>query len=139
MFNILLVDDDALVLKSVSRALNFIYYVATAYSVTEAETLLAGASPFRVVVTDIRMPGDDGFKLLERCGPKYPDTRFIVLSGCQDVATVRRIEASPYVFRFLQKPASVSDIATAMIDARRSLGLDEDPTPAFEVTGSISY
>lgn len=118
---ILFVDDESLVLRALSRALHFNFDLTTAYSAQEASALLDGPNPFDVVITDFNMPGEDGLAMIERVAEKHPYTRFIVLTGNQEPEVRARAEASPHVYRFLQKPAGVEDVTDAICDAVKSI------------------
>lgn len=41
--------------------------------------------PFNLIVSDLRMPGKDGIDLLNFARSRYPKTRFIMLTGQNDV------------------------------------------------------
>jgi DNA-binding NtrC family response regulator len=58
--------------------------------------------PYDVIVTDMRMPGMDGAKLLEIVSERWPQTVRIVLSGYADLQqTVRLV---PVAHQYLSKP-----------------------------------
>jgi len=58
--------------------------------------------PFDVIVTDVRMPGMDGFSLLGIVRDQYPDTIRIALSGQTEMEGSLR--AMPVLHQFLYKP-----------------------------------
>jgi HD-like signal output (HDOD) protein len=58
--------------------------------------------PYDVVVTDLRMPGMDGAKLLEIVSARWPQTIRIVLSGHADPQQTMRVV--PLVHQYLSKP-----------------------------------
>jgi CheY-like chemotaxis protein len=53
---------------------------AVASSGQQALDLLA-ASPVDVVVSDINMPGMNGMQFLQRAGPMFPGTKFILMTA----------------------------------------------------------
>lgn len=55
--------------------------VAVAASVPEAEKIFAEGAEVGVVVTDLKMPGRDGFALMSWARAQYPRTRIIVITG----------------------------------------------------------
>jgi two-component system response regulator HupR/HoxA len=107
--NILFVDDELKVLSSIKRAViteNFKSYFATsgekALEVMESTTI-------SVIVTDMRMPGMDGLKLLQIIKEKYPDTIRIVLSGYAQLTQILATVNSVGVFKFITKPWSMEE------------------------------
>lgn len=60
------------------------------------------AQPFDVIVTDLRMPGMDGAKLLENVSSRWPQTVRIVLSGYAELAQTMRLV--PFAHQYLSKP-----------------------------------
>jgi DNA-binding NarL/FixJ family response regulator len=80
---VIIVDDDAAVLRSFRRALKLrrpTWEVTTLSSSSEAMQTLA-QGPCDVFVTDYEMPRVDGVQLLSRVREKYPQVRRVVLSG----------------------------------------------------------
>lgn len=75
-----------------------------------------------VIVTDIRMPGRDGFHLLEHARQVDPDLPVILLTGEGDIPmAVRAINAG--AFDFLEKPCSTSDLVAVV---KRALTVRRD-------------
>jgi DNA-binding NtrC family response regulator len=78
---ILVVDDDEIVLTSLSEYLRLEKHtVETAKSCREAVACLA-ASPFNLIIADVSMPEADGFELLKMVRNCYPDTAVIMITG----------------------------------------------------------
>jgi DNA-binding NtrC family response regulator len=81
---ILVVDDSAVARAVVGHGLKAAgMRVDDAKSATEALQLLAGNS-YDVVISDLCMPGVDGFALLVRIKMQAPATQVIILSGLED-------------------------------------------------------
>ena len=81
---VLLVDDDDLVLQSLSLSLEDAEFaVATATSGQEAIALCRD-QPFEVVVCDIRMPQMNGIETLGHIKEIQPEVRTIVITGYAD-------------------------------------------------------
>ena len=79
--SVLLVDDDPHCRAALERGLaSRGYRIATAESAEQALEVLGG-SPVNVVVTDLRMPGQDGLELIRTVCSRYPETRSILISG----------------------------------------------------------
>lgn len=79
--NILLVDDEPLVRRSLSEFLTLEGYTVTvATSGKEALEMLAGFTP-DIVITDIKMPGMDGIELLRCIKKEHQDLPVILITG----------------------------------------------------------
>jgi two-component system response regulator AtoC len=98
-----------------------------AFDVEEAEDgaralALAATRPYDVVVTDIRMPGADGFELLAAVKARDPATEVVLMTGYATVPdAVRAMKLG--AFDYLEKPFD-PDAALAVVEraaARRRL------------------
>jgi CheY-like chemotaxis protein len=92
---ILFVDDEASVLSGLQHRLHKYLSAHETVWVTSGEVALAEAKAraFDVVVTDLRMPGMDGLTLLRQIKSEAPQSKRVVLSGCdlhaaKDVADI---------------------------------------------------
>ena len=101
---VLFVDDEVQILSSLRRALlDEDYHCEFAGSGLEALAIMEN-KPVSVIVTDMRMPGMDGLKLLKIAKEKYPDTVRIVLSGYTQLPQVLAAVNKADIFRFIPKP-----------------------------------
>ncbi len=105
---VLLVDDDKAVREALGQTLELADLAPTlAASYIEAKDHI-GADFDGVVVTDLRMPGRDGFHLLDYVRKCDPDLPVILLTGEGDIPTaVRGMTAG--AFDFLEKPCAPKD------------------------------
>jgi CheY-like chemotaxis protein len=79
---ILLVDDDVDVRESAAALLRSRgYQVREAPDAEAALVLLRRGEPFRLLVTDIAMPGTDGWTLAHEAKRLRPELRIIYISG----------------------------------------------------------
>jgi CheY-like chemotaxis protein len=87
---VLVVDDELVVREFLSRCLERAgYAVRQAADAAEAlEKMMA--EPASTVLCDVRMPGQDGLWLAARLRARWPDTRVIMASAIDDIATVRQ-------------------------------------------------
>jgi len=83
MPDILIVDDDDVIRETLFELLSTNYKCEAAETAEEALAWLERAS-FRVVLTDISMPGLNGIELLDRVRREYPQTPVIIISGLSD-------------------------------------------------------
>jgi CheY-like chemotaxis protein len=102
---VLVVDDDAVVGRSINRVLSGQgYQVREALSGAEALEEL-GRRPYDLIFTDIRMPGMDGLDMTSRVRQSHPDVPVVVITGHGTEAherTARDLGVSGY----LHKPLS---------------------------------
>lgn len=108
---ILLVDDEQIILNSLFRELtsdNLNLDVSLAASGEEALALIKDGS-FDLVVTDLIMPGLDGFQVLKAAKKRDPHTMVIILTGYADLrftVDALRLGADD----FLQKPCDTDEL-----------------------------
>ena len=107
--HLLLVDDDRLILATLSSGLQDMgYQISTAESVDDAETLLIGGLRPDLAIVDVRMPGRDGLQLVERLR-NLDHIPFLMLSAFSDAQSVER--ASSFgALGYLVKPMNVAQI-----------------------------
>ena len=131
---ILVVDDDRLVLATVTHGLS-----AAGYEVIDADNgddaiLLAREHRPDLALLDIRMEGMSGFDVAETLRDKYR-IPFMFLSAFSDDATVAQVKALGAV-AYLVKPLDIRQIvpaveaALANVGARRAAAPPAAPVPA---------
>ncbi|GMU23552.1 MAG: hypothetical protein AMXMBFR13_36300 [Phycisphaerae bacterium] len=115
--HILFVDDEPLVIEGLRRMLRKFRGEWDMEFVNSGPDALArmAASPYDVIVSDIRMPGMDGAELLERVVKLHPATARIVLSGHAGEDSTQR--ALKVAHRFLAKPTDADAIRNAVAEA----------------------
>lgn len=109
MKQVLLVDDDAAVRNAVAQTLGLADFdVITAGSFVEAKDHIS--SNFTgIILSDIRMPGRDGFHLLEYAKSVDPELPVVFLSGEGDIPMAVRAVGMG-AFDFLEKPCGPADM-----------------------------
>jgi DNA-binding NtrC family response regulator len=86
---ILVVDDEAIMRNLMLKILeNEGYRVTLANCHDEAINLLE-KQDFQLVLTDVKMPGTDGFELLQEIKNRWPQTTVIVMTGYGDASSVK--------------------------------------------------
>jgi DNA-binding NtrC family response regulator len=110
---ILIVDDDDLVVACFERLLGRQFNVETATCPYAALEAIQHRGPYAVVLSDLRMPGMNGIRLLEKTKELFPNTVGIVLSG-----NVERCDVdSAAVYKVLDKPCPPRQLADALMQA----------------------
>lgn len=111
---ILLIDDEELSLKAISRFLTH----QLGHDVTECEDgtealALYKSNPFPLVISDIRLPGIDGIELAGYI-KKLPESQFtdiVLITGYSSMnSAIRALRAGAY--DYLQKPIDVEELAS---------------------------
>ena len=110
---ILIVDDDAAVRNALALLLREEGYETTVVDNAEAGLALARAEEFPLVITDMRMPGQDGAWLRDRLHEARPDTGIIMLTAYGDTeAAVEALHKG--ATDYLLKPPKVTDLIRAI-------------------------
>lgn len=119
---VLLVDDDRDIREALGQTLELADLVPTlAGSFVEAKDYLT-RSFAGVIVSDIRMPGRDGFHLLDYVRETDPELPVILLTGEADIPmAVRAMAAGAY--DFLEKPCAPQDFVAVVARAQMARGL----------------
>ncbi|MBS0199147.1 MAG: response regulator, partial [Proteobacteria bacterium] len=116
------VDDDASVRFVLATALRDAGHQVREFvdGATAWSALQEAASPPALLFTDVRMPGDDGLKLLERIKSLHPELPVVVMSAHTDVSsTAGAFRGGAY--EFLSKPFDLDDavgLAARVLDTR---------------------
>lgn len=94
--HVVLADDHDLVRAGISALLSAIEGVEVVAEAREGQELLTILQTVRpdIVITDISMPGLDGFAAAERIRAEHPEVRVIVLSAHDSIDAVRKAVAS---------------------------------------------
>ena len=88
---VLIVDDDPMVVESCRRILVAEGIELTvAGSADYAESILIAEAPFDLMLTDIKMPKQDGFHLIAQARGAHPDLRVLMMTGYLTPETVKR-------------------------------------------------
>ena len=89
--NILVVDDDAIVIKSCKRILEAEgYEVSTVPGADKALEALKN-SDFDILLIDVKMPGRDGMYLMREIKKNWPEIPTIVMSGYPTPETITEV------------------------------------------------
>ncbi len=133
---VLLVDDDAAVRDAVAQTLELADLEALAVASFVAAKDQIKQEFQGVIVSDIRMPGRDGFHLLDYAKGQDPDLPVILLTGEGDVPMAVKA-MSQGAFGFLEKPCNSSDLLAVVHRAlhTRSLVLENRRLRTLVETG----
>ena len=116
MYRVVLIDDEKLIVEGLRKVIKWENYRCQV--VATASDAVSGAAAIRqhrphIVLTDIRMPGDDGLTMLAGLRSEYPDMQVIVLTGYRDFQYAQEAIRLG-VARFLLKPSKMGEINEAL-------------------------
>ncbi|MEZ4600265.1 MAG: sigma-54 dependent transcriptional regulator [Syntrophotaleaceae bacterium] len=119
--NILLVDDEPNAVRVLSAILEEDgFLVEKAYSAAEAKRLLQDHD-LDAVITDVRMPGEDGLQLFEDICLEFPDIPVIFLTAFGSVESAVKAMTRGAFYFFVKPPdyASLKGILCRAVEQRR--------------------
>jgi YesN/AraC family two-component response regulator len=115
MIRIIFVDDELNVLQAMRRSLHAMRSEWNMDFVSGGAEALSAlkASPADVIVSDMRMPGMDGWQLLTEVRKLYPQTVRLILSGHAEATSIMR--AVGMAHQYLAKPCESAAIKSAIV------------------------
>jgi len=116
MYNILVIDDETGVTKSLFRQFRRKYNVFTANSGQEAIAIMKEEN-IQIVISDQRMPGMTGLDFFSLIKDNYPDAIKIMLSGYSDIEAVIGAINEGQVFRYISKPWKPEELSNLLAEA----------------------
>lgn len=138
------VDDDKSIRWVVEKALNA--ESITTESFAEGDSVLNRLEQARptAIISDIRMPGIDGLKLLKRIIEKYPDLPVIITTAHSDLdSAVASYQGG--AFEYLPKPFDIDEVVAVvkraithseeLASAKGSAAVSEEAEPSAEIIG----
>jgi CheY-like chemotaxis protein len=127
--HILIVDDEVDLLETLVRLLGRLGYKCRVASSAADAILALEAEPPDLVVTDLHMPGTDGWAVIRHARHHAPPIPVIVLTAYATSEThqdIRRMDSTTYI----TKPFANADLVNAVQRAIAQLALDrESATP----------
>lgn len=153
---LMLVDDEARILRSLAMLFRGAYAVRMTTDAREALTML-DAAPAQVVISDQRMPIMSGAAFLREVRQRSPQSMRLLLTGYSELDAVVASVNEGEIFRFIHKPWDAANLRqtvdeaarialslTAPVDpglrqahAETVLVIDDDPEVALAVKGLL--
>jgi len=125
---VLVVDDEPLMCRSLSTTIQRLGYEATSAGSGKEALRHLERSPSRLIFSDMRMPGMDGLEFLKRVKTVRPEALVVVMTAYGSVETaVQAMKAG--ATDFLMKPFSMTKVEEIL---NRMLGPRGQGTPARE-------
>jgi len=113
---ILVIDDEQMILEMLDQVLSSTGYRVYAALGGQKGLELYDQHPVDLVLTDIKMPGIDGYRLLKEIKAKNPNARVVLMSGYSNDFSIREaIELG--ADEFIVKPFRRNDILQVLQSA----------------------
>ncbi len=136
--NILLVDDDYRLLRSLTRELSELDYdVTTTVSACEAGGALASGE-YQVVVSDYQMNGTSGLSFLNSVKRDYPHVARILLSGKVTWNQIKETELRQIAHAVIQKPCKIEAIDQSIRDSIKKVQEQAETEEPKSLVGSLT-
>jgi DNA-binding NtrC family response regulator len=117
VLDVLLIDDELHFLDSLAEGLRVLHphklQVMTANSGEKAIGMLKAAA-FDVVVTDLHMPGVDGYQLLTHMQDKHPGIPVIIMSAYAKAEVEKHLLDLRFA-KYIEKPLALDEVAHAIL------------------------
>ena len=113
---VLIVDDDIVGLRIIKKKLEIhqdVFSVVTAPNGLDAVKILKEKN-ISLVVTDLRMPGMDGFALLAHITDTYPDIPVIIITA-YDMPKTKKVVLKGGAAGYIKKPFLMDDLAKQIV------------------------
>jgi DNA-binding NtrC family response regulator len=112
---VLIIDDNVSLAENIAEILQMAGYLTDVASSAEEALPKALAEQPAVVVTDYRLPGENGVELVKKIRRTYGQVRAVVISGYADERAIR--EAQEAGAAFLPKPVDLSALSRLITGA----------------------
>ena len=114
--NLLIIDDEEEIRKTLYRQFRKDYNVFTAASAEEGGRMMQ-TQEIHVVISDQRMPGGTGVEFFRIIRHKSPDATRLLLTGYADINAVIQAINNGEVFRYLTKPWNPDELQAIVREA----------------------
>lgn len=118
--SILILDDEAIVLKRLKPALEKAGYEVETFTGSADALDRVKEKGFEIVITDLKMEGIDGMQFLSRVKELFPATEVIVITGFATMETAKE-SFQKGVFDFLAKPFKLGEILDTVKKAEKKI------------------
>jgi len=116
------VDDDPRLLESLEELLESAGYVARSFP-SARQLLINGLAGLDVLITDIGMPGMDGFELRDVVNRVRPELPVFLITGRHEIADQGRAHG---ISGFFRKPFDAKVLLAAVAEALRNRKVEDD-------------
>jgi DNA-binding NtrC family response regulator len=112
-FKILIVDDEESLINSLSHVLTLEGYTLITANDGDTAIQIVKDQHCDAIILDIKMPGKDGFEVLQFVKQHDPSVKVIMLTGYNDLANAMRSKKIG-ADDFIGKPYDISEVLTTL-------------------------
>ncbi|WP_223787772.1 response regulator [Marinicella meishanensis] len=113
---VLLVDDEPRILRSLRAALKRDYDITTASNGRDAQKIIKANANLSVIISDERMPGLLGHELLAWSKQHRPQVTRILMTGYSDLQAIQNSINEAEVFKYITKPWNIGELKAVIDD-----------------------
>jgi response regulator RpfG family c-di-GMP phosphodiesterase len=127
-WTLLAVDDEPNILAALRRVFRTTGWRILTAGNAEAALALLAAEPVNAVLSDMRMPGMDGARLLEQVSQRWPQTARLLLTGQADLASTIAAINRGRLHRYIAKPWNDDELVLTLrqVAERQQLEADKE-------------
>ncbi len=124
---IMIIDDEPIVGKRLKRLLEKDGYEVETFIESQTAVERLCNKLFDVIITDLKMKGSDGIKILEIAREKNPDTKVVIITGFRKMESANEA-FDKGAFDYLVKPFKIEDLKRIIKKAEFEL-TNRTPSP----------
>jgi DNA-binding NtrC family response regulator len=117
---LMVIDDEPIVCKRLKQILEKAGYEVAVFNEGESALQELDRLPYDIIVTDLKMEGVDGMKILETAREKNPGVKVIMITGFAEMETAKEAFKKG-VFDFVSKPVEVQTIKQVVSRAAQEI------------------
>ena len=114
--NLLIIDDEADIVKALRRQFRPHYNIYMAHSAAAGYQIMTEVA-IHVIISDQRMPGMSGVELFNQVKHEFPDAIRLLLTGYADIQSVIAAINDGNVFRYIAKPWDPTELDSIVREA----------------------
>lgn len=117
---LMVVDDEPIVCRRLKQILEKAGYEVAVFNDGESAIKELERQAYNIIVTDLKMEGADGMKILETAREKNPGVKVIMITGFAEMETAKEAFKKG-VFDFISKPVEVHTIKEVISRAEQEI------------------
>ena len=117
---LMVIDDEPIVCRRLKQVLEKAGYEVVVFNDGAHAIEELDNSPYDIIVTDLKMEGIDGMKILEAAIEKNPVTKVIMITGFAEMETAKDAFKKG-VFNFISKPVEINVIKDVIKKAEKEI------------------